>query len=72
MKSAKQIIFRDNDDPTTEEVDLDMDGDKSISERGVLIERKMQRWKVLRVNVETNSTKPLEVALHRVFLISEF
>jgi hypothetical protein len=42
MKSAKQIIFRDNDDPTTEEADLDMDGDKSIPERGVLIERKMQ------------------------------
>jgi hypothetical protein len=72
MKSAKQIIFRYNDDPTTEEVDLDMDGDKSIPEQGVLIERKGQRWKVLRVNVETNATEPFEVPVHRIFLISEF
>ena len=43
MKSAKQIIFRYNDDPATEEVDLDMDGDKSIPEQGVFIERKGQR-----------------------------
>jgi hypothetical protein len=72
MKSAKQIIFRYNDDPTTEEIDLDMDGDKSIPEQGVLIERKGQRWKVQRVSVETNTTEPFEVPVHRVFLIREF
>jgi hypothetical protein len=72
MKSAKQIIFRYNDDPTTDEIDLDMDGDKSIPEQGVRIERKGQRWKVQPVNVETNTTEPFEVPVHRVFLISEF
>jgi hypothetical protein len=30
MRAAKQIVFRYNGDPTTEESDLDMDGDKSV------------------------------------------
>jgi hypothetical protein len=68
MKSAKQIVFRYNDDPTTEEIDLDMDGDKSAPEQGSVIERRGERWKVLRVNVETNTAEPFEVPVHRVFL----
>jgi hypothetical protein len=46
MKVAKQIVFRYDGDPTTEEIDLDMDGDKSAPKRGSLIERKGERWKV--------------------------
>jgi len=72
MRPAKQIVFRYNDDPTTEEIDLDMDGDKSTPERGSFIERKGARWKVLRVNVETNAAEPFEVPVHRVFLTNEF
>jgi hypothetical protein len=34
MRAAKQIVFRYNGDPTTEESDLDMDGDKSVPEPG--------------------------------------
>jgi hypothetical protein len=34
MRAAKQIVFRYNGDPTTEESDLDMDGDKSVPEQG--------------------------------------
>jgi hypothetical protein len=30
MRAAKQIVFRYNGDPTTEESDLDMAGDKSV------------------------------------------
>jgi hypothetical protein len=72
MKSAKQIVFRYNDDPTTEEIDLDMDGEKSTPEQGSAIERKGERWKVLGVNVETNAAEPFEVPIHRVFLAKEF
>ena len=43
MKSAKQIIFRYNGDPTTEEIDLDMDGEKSTPEQGSAIERNGER-----------------------------
>ena len=52
MKPAKQIVFRYNGDPSTEEIDLDMDGDKSVPEQGSFIERKGERWKVVQVNVE--------------------
>jgi hypothetical protein len=46
MRVAKQIVFRYNGDPTTEEIDLDMDGDKSAPEQGSVIDRKGERWKV--------------------------
>jgi hypothetical protein len=68
MRPAKQIVFRYNEDSTTEEIDLDMDGKKSTPEQGSEIERKGERWKVFRVNVETNAAEPFEVPIHRVFL----
>ena len=71
VKSAKQIVFRYNGDPTTEEIDLDMDGDKSVPEQGALIERRGERWKVVQVNMETNVSEPFEAPVHRVFLTNE-
>jgi hypothetical protein len=71
MRSAKQIVFRYNGDPTTEEIDLDMDGDKSVPEQGALVDRKGERWKVVQVNVERSVTEPFEVPIHRVFLTNE-
>jgi hypothetical protein len=68
MRSAKQIVFRYNGDPTTEEIDLDMDGDKSVPKQGSLIDRRGERWKVVQVNVERSVTEPFEVPIHRVFL----
>ena len=63
MRSAKEIVFRYNGDPSTEEIDLDMDGDKSVPERGSFVERKGERWKVVQVNVETNAAEPFEVPI---------
>jgi hypothetical protein len=40
MRAAKQIVFRHNGDTGTEEIDLDMDGDKSVPEQGSVVERK--------------------------------
>jgi hypothetical protein len=45
--------FRDITDPTTEEIDLDMDGDKSVPEQGSFIQRRGKPWQVVRVNVRT-------------------
>jgi hypothetical protein len=33
MRVAKQIVFRYNGDPDTEEIDLDMDGDKTVPKK---------------------------------------
>ena len=71
MKSAKQIVYRYNGDPTTEEIDLDMDGDKSVPEQGSFIERKGERWKVFQVNVETSISEPFQAQIHRVFLTND-
>jgi hypothetical protein len=38
MKAGKQRAFRYSGDPTTEEIDLDMDADKSVPEQGSLID----------------------------------
>lgn len=72
MRLAKQIIFRYNDDPTTEEIDLDMDGDKSAPKEGSLIERKGERWRVVEVKVETDPAEPFEVPVYKVFLTNDF
>ena len=71
MRVAKQIVFRYNGDLTTEEIDLDMDGDKSAPKQGSLIERKGERWKVVQVNVERSATEPFEVPIYRVFLTNK-
>ena len=71
MRAAKQIVFRYHGDPTTEESDLDMDGDKSVPKQGSVIERRGERWKVVRVNIETSAEEPFAVPIYRVFLTNE-
>jgi hypothetical protein len=71
MRVAKQIAYRYNDDPASEEIDLDMDGDKSIPKQGFFVERKGGRWKVVRVEVERNASEPFEVPTYRVFLTDQ-
>jgi hypothetical protein len=68
VKPAKQIVFRYNGDPTTEEIDLDMDGDKSVPEQGSVIERRGERWKVVQVITEASVSEPFRAPIHRVFL----
>jgi hypothetical protein len=59
------MVFRYDDDPIAEEIDLDMDGDKTVPEPGSFIERRGKRWRVLQVNVETSAIEPFEVPIHR-------
>ena len=71
MGHAKQIAFRYNGDPTTEETDLDMDGDKSVPEPGSIIDRRGERWKVVQVNMERSAEEPFAVPIYRIFLANE-
>ena len=68
MRAAKQIVFRYHGDPTTEESDLDMDGDKSVPEPGSFIDRRGERWKVAQVSMETSAEEPFAVPIYRVSL----
>jgi hypothetical protein len=71
MRRAKQIVFQYNGDPTTEESDLDMDGDKSVPEPGSFIDRRGERWKVAQVSMETRMAEPFAVPIYRVSLTNE-
>jgi hypothetical protein len=71
MRAAKQIVFRYNADPTTEESDLDMDGDKSVPEPGSFVDRRGERWKVAQVSMETSMAEPFAVPIYRVFVTNE-
>jgi hypothetical protein len=71
MGRAKQIVFRYNGDPTTEESDLDMDGDKSVPEPGSFIDRRGERWKVAQVSMETSAEEPFAVPIYRVSLTNK-
>ena len=71
MGAAKQIVFRYNADPTTEESDLDMDGDKSVPEQGSFIDRRGERWKVVQVSMETSAEEPFAVPIYRVSLTNK-
>jgi hypothetical protein len=68
MRAAKQIVFQYNGDPTTEESDLDMDGDKSVPEQGSFIDRRGERWKVAKVSMETSAEEPFAVPIYKVSL----
>jgi hypothetical protein len=71
MRVAKQMVFRYNGDPITEESDLDMDGDKSVPKQGSVIERRGGRWKVVQVNMERSAEEPFAVPTYRIFLANE-
>jgi hypothetical protein len=71
MRRAKQIVYRYNGDPTTEESDLDMDGEKPVPEQGSVIERRGERWKVVQVKMEISAEEPFAVPIYRVFLANE-
>jgi len=71
MGAAKQIVFRYNADPTTDESDLDMDGDKSVPEPGSFVDRRGERWKVAQVSMETSMAEPFAVPIYRVSLTNK-
>jgi hypothetical protein len=71
MGHAKQLVFRYNGDPTSEESDLDMDGDKPVPKRGSLIDRRGEQWKVVQVNMERIAEEPFAVPTYRIFLTNE-
>jgi hypothetical protein len=71
MRIAKQMVFRYNGDPPTEESDLDMDGDKSVPEPGSFIDGRDERWKVAQVSMETSAEEPFAVPIYRVSLTNK-
>jgi hypothetical protein len=61
MGTPKQIIFRYNGDPATEEHVADLEGEETIPAQGAVVERKENTGRSLR------STKKRQLRLRRRF-----
>lgn len=66
MNLAKQVVYRYNGDPNSDEVVVDSFGEMGVPDWGAIIERKGKQWKVVKVDVETGAKGALPV--YRVFL----
>jgi len=68
MGTAKQIVFRYNGDPATEEHVADLEGEETIPTQGAIVERKRKQWKVVAVHKEERVTTPKAIPVYRVYL----
>ena len=64
----KQIVYRYNADPSTDEIVEDLEGEITVPEKGGLIKRTEKQWKV--VNVFKTLGKGIPI--HTVFLTDNF
>ena len=55
MNSAKQIVYRYNGDPNSQEFGDDLLGQTRVPDLGTTIERNGELWKVVKVDVETRT-----------------
>ena len=64
----KQIVYRYNADPSTDEIVQYLEGEITVPEKGGLIKRTQKQWKV--VNVFKTFGKGIPI--HTVFLTDNF
>jgi hypothetical protein len=55
MNSAKQIVYRYNGDPNSQEFGDDLLGQTRVPDLGTTIERNGELWKVVKGDVETRT-----------------
>ena len=64
----KQIVYRYNADPRTDEIVQDFEGEITVPEKGGLIKRTEKQWKV----VSVFKTFGKGIPIHTVFLTDNF
>jgi hypothetical protein len=68
VRETKQIVYRYDADPESEEPDTDRDiGDVEVPAQGNVVTRKGKLWKVVRV-IKEEMTGPAALPMYRVFL----
>jgi hypothetical protein len=67
MRAAKQIVFRYNGDPTTEETISTWTVTNLLPSQGPSLTAE-ESWKVAQVSMETRAEEPFAVPIYRVFL----
>jgi hypothetical protein len=69
---GKQIVYRYNGNPKSEETEVDQHGQMEMPAKGSIIRRKGSSWKVVEVLTEPSVTHPNELRIHRIFLTDNF
>jgi hypothetical protein len=65
---GKQIVYRYNGDPSTQQTVSDFKGTMVIPAVGAIVNRNGKKWRVCVVNYELDFKGPMSVPIHHVFL----
>jgi len=65
----KQIVYRYNGDPKSEEVDQDLYGGPAVPEKDAVVDRKGKSWRVAKVDIETSGKN---IPVYRIYLTDRF
>jgi hypothetical protein len=68
---AKQIVYRYNDNPVSDEGFVDWSGDKPLPTVNEVIERHGKQWKVVAIDNESSVADTHTITIHRIFLIGD-
>ena len=68
MPDAKDLIYRFNGDPSTDDYETDLSGDSAVPEVGDIVQRRGREWRVVDVSVDYARA----VVLYTIFLKGEF
>jgi hypothetical protein len=71
-KDAKQVVYRYNGDPNSEEVEQDIDGVLRIPLKDELVSRNGKPWKVVHVSIEQSLNANGPISVLRLFLTDQF
>ena len=69
-RDTKQIIYRYNGDDTSEEIEIDFDGDIVLPQPGENMIRKGKTWKAVQRDIESSGAGAMPII--RLFLTDKF
>jgi hypothetical protein len=69
-RDTKQIIYRYNGDDTSEEIEIDFDGDIVLPQPGGIMIRKGKTWKAIHRAIESSGAGAMPII--RLFLTDKF
>lgn len=71
QKKSKQIVYRYNGDPKSEELEDDLDGEILVPQRDQIIIRNEKNWKVVKVDIETTVAGPKTIPIVYIYLTDQ-
>jgi hypothetical protein len=67
--NAKQVVYRYNGDPKSEETEPDLYGGGAVPEKDAVLKRKGKSWTVVKVDIETSGKN---IPIYRIYLTDKF